>query len=398
MTHSIANGKPAKPEKPFPEFPLFPHATGRWAKKARGKLHYFGRWDRGDDPMVALQAWKDQEEDLRAGRVPRVKDKGLTLEQLSDRFLTTKKRLLNNGELVHRSFLDYYNTCRRLVQFFGKSRLVSDLAADDFESFRVELAKSRGLVALGTEIGRVRTVMKYANDQGLIQSPVRYGQSFHKPSKRALLKARHERGPRMFSPEEIRKMLDTANPTMRTMILLAVNCGFGPSDLARLPMTAIDLKGGWIDYPRPKTGVHRRCPLWKETREAIRTYLKTRQEPKDKAHQDRLFITKHGRAFVDGEGNSGVIGGEFLRLVDRLKLHRHGLGIYTLRHVFETVGGDSRDQVAVDHIMGHSRGDMASVYREHISDERLKAVVDHVKRWLFGGKEKKWDRIRGARP
>jgi hypothetical protein len=33
--------------------------------------------------------------------------------------------------------------------------------------------------------------------------------------------------------------------------------------------------------------------------------------------------------------------------------------------------------------MGHARDDMASVYRERISDERLKAVTDYVRKWLF---------------
>jgi hypothetical protein len=33
--------------------------------------------------------------------------------------------------------------------------------------------------------------------------------------------------------------------------------------------------------------------------------------------------------------------------------------------------------------MGHARDDMASVYRERISDARLRAVADHVRKWLF---------------
>ena len=56
---------------------------------------------------------------------------------------------------------------------------------------------------------------------------------------------------------------------------------------------------------------------------------------------------------------------------------------YALRHTFETIAGDARDQVAVDAIMGHAREDMSSVYRERISDDRLRAVVDHVRSWLF---------------
>ena len=72
-----------------------------------------------------------------------------------------------------------------------------------------------------------------------------------------------------------------------------------------------------------------------------------------------------------------------MNILRRLKLTRPKLNFYALRHTFETIGGESRDQVAVDHIMGHAREDMASVYRERISDDRLRAVADYVRTWLW---------------
>jgi hypothetical protein len=62
--HPTAPPKPSKPPKPYPGFPLFPHATRRWAKKVRGKLHCFGPWD---DPEDALNKCLEQRDDLHAG-------------------------------------------------------------------------------------------------------------------------------------------------------------------------------------------------------------------------------------------------------------------------------------------------------------------------------------------
>jgi integrase len=59
------------------------------------------------------------------------------------------------------------------------------------------------------------------------------------------------------------------------------------------------------------------------------------------------------------------------------------LGFYTLRHTFRTIADEAKDQPAADFIMGHEVAHMSSVYRETISDERLKAVTDHVRAWLF---------------
>jgi integrase len=76
---------------------------------------------------------------------------------------------------------------------------------------------------------------------------------------------------------------------------------------------------------------------------------------------------------------------EFGKLLRTLQIDgRKGLGFYTLRHTFRTVADESKDQPAVDFIMGHEVPRMSSVYRETISDARLRAVTDHVRAWLFG--------------
>ena len=72
----------------------------------------------------------------------------------------------------------------------------------------------------------------------------------------------------------------------------------------------------------------------------------------------------------------------------KLGLYRPGLGFYALRHTFETIAGESRDQVAVNHIMSHADSTMAGVYRERISDERLRDVAEFVSIWLFPPEEK----------
>ena len=204
-------GTVAKPKKPYEDFPLFPHATGRWAKKIRGKFVYFGKWD---DPDAALAKYLDEKDDLYAGRTPRVSRDGLTIRDLLNRFLTAKRHLVDTHELTRRTFADYHATCERLKDAFGPTRLVEDLASDDFEHLRAVLSKTRGPVALGNEIQRIRVVCKYAYDAGLIDRPVRYGPTFKRPSKKVLRRAQQENGERMFEAKQIRKLLEVASGQM----------------------------------------------------------------------------------------------------------------------------------------------------------------------------------------
>jgi integrase len=377
--HSTA---PAKPAKPYPEFPLFAHATRRWAKKIRGRLVYFGPWD---DPDAALNKYLDQKDALHAGRTPRPDPEALTVKDLANAFLNAKQALVDAGELSPRTWADYKLVCDLLVRHLGKSRLVTDAAPDDFAALRNKVAKRWGPHRLGSKLVQfTRSVFKHAFEAGLVATPVRFGPGFTRPSKKTLRLHRAKQGPKLFAADEVRRLIGAAGPALKAMLLLGVNCGFGNQDCAALPCSALDLDAGWVDYPRPKTGVPRRCPLWPETVAAVREALAGRPEPKKAEHAGLVFVTKYGGTWGK-DSSDNPVAKETAKLMRELGINgRKGLGFYTLRHTFRTVADEAKDQPAVDFVMGHARDDMASVYREKISDARLRAVVDHVRAWLFG--------------
>jgi integrase len=403
MSDSTRNPTPRepaeKPKKPYPDFPLTPHASGKWMKKIRGAIHYFGAWAKrvdgglvrvpGDGWEEALAAYREVADDLHAGRTPRVKSDGLTVADLCNRFLTAKLRQQAAGELTPLSFMEYRQVTDLLVSAFGKGRLVDDLAAGDFERLRAEMAERWGPVRLGNGVTRIKGIFKYGTDNGLIERAVRYGTGFRKPGKAVLRKHKAQQGEKLLTPEQLHTLLRAAGPQMNAMMLLGLNCGFGNSDVATLPLTAVNLDAGWINFPRPKTGIPRRCPLWPETVEALRGVIASRREPMNEAAAKLVFLTSRGTPLITttpGQRRVENVSFAFSSLLKRKGLHRPGFGFYTLRHVFRTVADGARDPVAIDLMMGHADPSMGAAYRERVEDDRLRAVAEHVRQWLFGDK------------
>jgi integrase len=374
-------------KKPYPDFPLFLHATGQWGKKIKGRTYYFGT-----DSSAARAKYLEQRDDLQAGRTPGLHLDGLTLRDLVNRFLNSKKSLQDAGELSPRTWSDYYYSCERLLHRLGKKRRVADLTTLDFEKLRTALAKDRGPVALGNEVQRIRTLFKFAFDEGLIEKPIRFGTTFKKPNRKAMRKARHARGAKMIEAVDLRRLITAAGPTMKAMILLGLNCGFGQTDVANLPLSALDLKGGWVNFPREKTAIPRQCPLWPETVRALRAATAERPKAADKADAGLVFVTRFGKKWVrtrvvrEGKPTTPIdsINLEFQKLLKPAGVRR--VGFYTLRHVFQTAADDAKDPVAASSIMGHVDLSMASHYRERIEDARLEAVVKVVRDWLWSVK------------
>jgi integrase len=387
-----ARAKPPKPQKPYPDFPLYAHASGKWAKSIRGRVHYFGTWG---DPQGALREYEDQKADLHAGRRTQREMSAVTVSELFNAFLEARELKIERGELSQRTWDYYYEVLTLARKSLGKRRLVIDLYPTDFTRLYGDLAKRWGLHRLATAVQTVKSAFRYASEADIIDKVVKFGPDFKKPSLKTMRIHKAKRGSRMFEAHEIRMMLNGtlavgeqgpefvrgAGPQLRAMILLGVNAGFGNSDCGNLPLKAVDLDRGVIDFPRPKTGLDRRCPLWPETAAALREIIACRKEPSDQA--GLVFITKYGGSWVKST-SANPVSWETAKLLKRLGINGHR-NFYALRHSFRTIADEVKDRPAVDHIMGHtpSGNDMAAVYRERIADERLRAVANHVHAWLF---------------
>lgn len=321
-----------KPRKPRKDFPLFPHANGQWCKKIRGRLHFFGVWD---DPQAALATWLEDKDYLLAGEERPSRVEGVTVGEIADEYYEAQSQKTADGELAEITLESNKRTCKRLVEALGLHTPIEALTPNSFSNLRSTLSTTLSARSLGIELQRIRSIFSFAVEQGLTDRPPRYGTSFKKPSEKAVRRERNKLGSQMFEADEIRDLLEVAGMPLKAMILLGVNCGFGNRDIAILQKSSVNLKTGVIDFPRPKTEVRRYVTLWPETIAALKEASKMRPAPKDKDDEKYWFITSHGECYVRFAKNGGW-----------------------------------RDAVR-------------QYYRQRISDDRLRAVTDHVRKWLF---------------
>jgi integrase len=387
-----------KPRKPYPSFALTAHPNGQWCKKIRGKVHFFGVWA---DPEAALTYYNRQAADLHEGREPRsaaVPDVP-SVKDLANAYLAAQKEKCSRGLIDPRWFDDCLSILKAFTAGIGKSRRWDDLRPSDFAKYRLHLYDKYGVCSIERHITVIRSMLKHAYDADLIDRPIKFGQQLARPTAKEKRQSRnqHERdhGKRLFTQEQLLQLYKKADDHMKAMILLGINGGFGNNDCATLPIAAVHLEEGIIEYERPKTAMHRVVPLWPETTMALRTVLEGTRPRASKPEYDRLvFLTLFGNPWsknsvgTTDEGEVKVhrqqaISAEFHKLLKRLNLHRYGLGFYALRHTFRTWADEVKDQHAVHRIMGHAIPGMSGIYVEEISLDRLRAVVNHVRSKIF---------------
>jgi hypothetical protein len=355
-----------KPPKPYPEFPLFAHATKRWAKKIKGKTVYFGPWN---DWRAALKAYE-----AYIGSGP------ITVTEARTKYVAHLETLLASDEVTKRHVNAVWWTLTRFEKIVGGTKLIGSLGASDYGHWRAEIGKTNKAMALGGHVKKVRAFLKWCDDQGIIKGGVPRCAGLKRPSTEQLRRARAASGPKFFEAEEIRKLLAHATPTMKAAIYLGINCGLDDEAIAQFKTTHI--KGKWLDELRETTGVERRSRLWPETIEALAAIIK----PDDPI----VFRTSTGRSFVarDKAGTGNPIKQLFRDLCKGVCVYKKWRGFAALRKTCQTIGEESGDVPAMDMVLGHEKGDMASVYRQRMLSRRLFKVSKYIRRWLLGVKKK----------
>jgi len=399
--------KIAKPKKPYPEFPLFAHGAKQWAKKIKGKMWYFGTWD---DPEAAMEKYKAEVHEIQAGRDPRRLKKAhvspgeLTVYDMTNLYLVRQEQRVSTGDITKRHFSDCFQSCKRVSTYFGKFQSASTLKAADFQALRGTFPATWGPTRTKIELSRIKTCFKWAFESELIPALPNFGPDFKAPTKsvnrRDQQQRRAVRGGKLdFAAAEIQKLLKASTGWLRACILLGINGGMGNSECGRLSPACLDLKAGWYDMPRHKTGVDRRFNLWPETITAIQTAMADR-----KIQHELCFLTKRNApVWFEVTSKSGVtafrdaLGKAFRALCIDCGIERSQRAFYSLRRTFETKAGDSKDQVAVDVCMGHADPSMGGIYRQGIDDKRLIDVGQHVHDWLFPKPAKKKPAKRAAK-
>jgi len=370
-------------KKPHKDFPLYPHAgSGQWAKKIRGHMYYFGSWRH--DPTGA-EAYDEYQHKLpwilRNEPAPPRVPHGVTIRDVVNIFLVQKERERDAGDIAERTFERYRQTAITIRDHFGAEASAGTLTDEQFANFRGAMAKRYGLVSLANELQMARSMLTYGYKK-LLSQDRDFSEVLSKPSAKRIRMARDEQDSKLIPPGAIRRLLRTAKPHTRAMVLLGINCGFGNADIGDLPLGAMDPEPGWLNFPRAKTGVRRRIPLWPETIGAIETAIANRPAPKDPANGAVLFIGPRGETYV---GNRKGYRVERAFTFACKTAGVTGYSFYDLRRSFQTIAERCRDIIAVKAIMGHAprESDMSARYRQGVEDSRLLAAVTAVRDWIF---------------
>ncbi len=294
-------------------------------------------------------------------------------KDLANRFLAAQEANWRNPRVTLKCYRDWLG---RFLTDHPKL-MAGDLTVERFAAWKLSLRR-RGYAAesINHYLSAVRAMYTFADDSSILNSAPRL--------KRIKNERPHQCGSAerpLYTAAEIRRLLDNADVQLKAMILLALNCGFGPKDLHDLKWS--DIRGERVTLPRSKTGVSQTFLLWAETQRALdevrqaRLFLVERLKKRGRHRSDDgyVFVTYFWRAW-----KKDSIAEQFRKLCKVSGVPCYG--IYRLRHCAST----AMSLVANPHVhrkfMRHSQLQQQVAYT-HTPDVEVDTAVEQAKAKLL---------------
>ena len=310
----------------------------------------------------------------------------LTVQRMVGLFLDAKEINVQSGEMEQTTWNAYESFGERMIRVFG-ARPRSKASAPttsrgSAKTFRPPTRACRRSTATSARSRRssigldpAPTVRATSTD-----CPVSAARSSVRP-KSALEREREEQGERVFygransRPDApLPRPSAEGDDPLRYQLRLRK---FGLCEAAALSSSILTTVGLRLPAPRTPSAA---AILWPETVEAVRVAVADRKQPNDPKYASRVFITKYGQPF-----RPVPLASSSRSWPSKIGMTREAADFYDLRRTCASIGIQSMTTTPCERSWGTSgAADMLGVYnRLQVSDERLRAVTDHIHDWLF---------------
>ncbi len=251
-----------------------------------------------------------------------------------------------------KSWMSDEYSLNHLKEYF-KGKCLSEISPDLIEKYRLK-RKADGVSAAtqNRELACLKTLFNKAVEWERVET---------NPAGKVKKIRENNIKERILSPDEMRRLIDAANPAIRPVLVTALNTGMRRNEILSLRWKNVDLVRGYIFIEDSKSGRSRNVPVNGEVFEAL-SGLK----------QDGEFV------FPNAETGTYVkdVKTAFKGACERAKIK--GLRLHDIRHTAASKMIEAGiDLVTVSKILGHASIQMTMRYA-HPTPENMRLAVEKL--------------------
>jgi integrase len=299
----------------------------------------------------------------------------LSAKELANRFLAAQQANWRNPTTTLRGYREW------LGRFLGDhpGLMAQDLTVEQFASWKLSLKKREySAESINHYLTAVRAMYRFGEDTGLIENSPRLGRVKNESRPSA-----GSDGKPTYSAQQVQVLLRNADLQLKVMLLLGLNCGFGPKDIQDL--TWDDFEADRVTLPRSKTGVCQTYLLWPETREALDGLRHHRREliarlarrGRDRSDGGHVFMTKFWSPW-----SKDSVAEQFRKLCKKAGVPCYGF--YRLRHCASTAVSLVADPHVQRRFLRHTHLQQQVTYT-HTPDQEVDEAVMRARAKLLPG-------------